>query len=153
MRLAPILAAAALAAAPASADAAVTVGSSLPPSTGEVIECLEACALVATAVPGATVEVPYDGVVMRWRIRDPLGPGTTIARLVAFRRQPDGSLLKVSESGHLSTQEDGGIATREFGERVSPPGLRVRKGDLLGVEPFVGAAFRSRRAPVPQRAC
>ena len=77
--LLPLLAAALIAPAPAAAS--VTIGSSLPASTGEPLECTDpgGCTFVPVSIAGTAVRVPYDGVIVRWAARLPAGATSPIS--------------------------------------------------------------------------
>jgi hypothetical protein len=114
--------------APAQASAAATIGSSLPPWTGESLECTEptGCTVIPRTISGTAVTVPFNGVLVGWSARLPAPADTGLislktARLTATGAQPIGSTL-VSPPAVAGTPAQ---ATAH---------LPVRAGDLIGVE-------------------
>jgi hypothetical protein len=69
--LAGIGACAAVAAGPASASAAVTLGSDLTRQPNSSDSCFPdpRCTYANTALPGRTLAAPFDGVIVRWRVK------------------------------------------------------------------------------------
>ena len=61
---------------PGSARAAVTIGSDLTSSDEVLLGCLiaEPCTGIQTALAGRQLTSPIDGVVVRWRVGDGVGP-------------------------------------------------------------------------------
>ena len=128
------LAAAFLAALPAPALAATTVGSDLTGSDGTA-GCTDPCTVAQTALPGRQVTAPSDGVVVRFRVRDATGS----LRLRQLTPNPDGTYT----GGRSSALVQGGSGeTRTFDTRFS-----VKAGDLLGIEMRTGAGLGFRATP------
>jgi hypothetical protein len=112
---------------PAPASAAVTIGSSLPPWTGETLECTDpgGCTFVPRTIAGTVVAVPSDGAIVRWSARMPTSADTTSialggVRLTATGATPVGSTI-------MGPPTVAGALTQATAH------LHVRAGDLLGV--------------------
>lgn len=114
---------------PAQASAAVTIGSSLPPWTGDTIECVDAggCTFVPRTIAGNAVVVPFDGVIVRWSARMPTGADTGPIRLKDVQLTPGGATA--SGATWLLNPPAVAGATVESTGRMS-----VRAGDLIGVQ-------------------
>ncbi|MGK2878298.1 MAG: hypothetical protein ACSLFF_06945 [Solirubrobacterales bacterium] len=74
---------ASLALAASTAGAATTLGSDLAKPPGELDFCDTTCTSVQSALPGRVVAAPFDGVVVRWRIRTNAAGGPFALRLAA----------------------------------------------------------------------
>lgn len=136
MRLAPLLAAAALAAAPASADAAVTVGSSLP-EPDDAVTCggEMSCTHMPTLLNGSSVEVPHDGVIVRWRARHWTGAGAPSDVTFRAARPGAGAFSGVGASPAMLAA-DGSVVTTatripvKRGDRIA---ISLQDGETLGI--------------------
>ncbi len=130
-RLVPVLTAAVLVlAAAAPARAAVTIGSPLTrPAEGASGSCAVSsrCAWVPTAADDASaLTAPFDGVVVRWRLRLDSGPATLRLRTV----QPYGSGVGATATGGdvTAVAGDNSFATRlpiARGGRIALDGAAV----------------------------
>jgi Ca2+-binding RTX toxin-like protein len=113
--------------APATASAA-TIGSTLPPWTGETLECVDAggCTFVPRTISGRSIAAPFDGVIVSWSARMPTSADTDAVsvkplRLTSIGATPEGpatTLVPPATAGAVVTQ-----ATR----------VGVRAGDLIAV--------------------
>jgi hypothetical protein len=110
---------------PASAPAAVTVGSSLPEPTGD-IACGDpnGCTIVQTTLGGRPVEAPISGVITSWSTRTPDAGDDYRPRLRVLHRLPSGEYQGGPDIGPLAA---GGIWVHALGARIS-------RGDLIAVE-------------------
>jgi hypothetical protein len=118
---AALLAGSTVALAPAAAQAATTVGSTL--QRQPVAFCAQTCTAVQTARPegDGTVAVPGDGVIVRWRVRSfNTSPG---ARLRVLDPTP---LMPTSTASSAPADVVGGVNT-------FPTRLPVKAGQRLGV--------------------
>ncbi len=131
-RLLAIAATACFLVAPGGAWGAITVGSDLSSSGDVLLGCptAEPCTGVQTALPGRQITSPIDGVVVRWRVGDGVGP-------LAFR--------VVRGAGGGSFTGVGRSATEIPGAPPSPVGqpptistfatrIPVRAGDFGGLD-------------------
>jgi hypothetical protein len=137
------------------AGAVVTIGPNPLPPRSLVLSGGPASTVVNSAVPGATLASPFDGVVVRWRTQRTDGPGGMPADTVALRvlhpTGTSGELLGAGTSdSHSLPADTDPIGVREFTTR-----LPIRAGDLVGYDTtsdFVpagasgGAAFLSANA-------
>src|SRR3954452_431115 len=115
--------------APATANAATTIGSTLPPWTGETLECVDAggCTFAPRTISGRSIAAPFDGVIVSWSARMPTSADTDAVsvrplRLTAIGASPNGApttLVPATTDGAIVTQ-----ATR----------VGVSAGDLIGIE-------------------
>jgi hypothetical protein len=123
-----VLALAAGASAPSTADAAVTFGSTLPaPSAGFYDSCDQPCTAAQVELAGAKTRSPVDGTIVRFRLRT--GAGSD-AQQVKFRvlRSSDGvSFIGAGTSAAFNLPTTAGIT--EF-----PVNLPVRTGDYVGID-------------------
>src|SRR4051812_22207080 len=98
---AAVVAAGLLLAFPAASPAAHTLGSPLRDPANYFTACNsdpdppDACTVLQTAMPDATLASPIDGVITRWRVRS-ISLGTVTLRVL--RPNPDGSLTAVGSS-------------------------------------------------------
>jgi hypothetical protein len=130
-----LLAAAAIALlAPAGAQAAVTLGSSLPVPSGDSLVCTnpDGCTLVPTALPGRQLAAPFDGVVVRWRRQLPSWVDPEEVRLRVVRPGPGGTMEALGISTSFPPDAHGSIPAMF---------LEVKRGDLLGLQLSEGAAI------------
>jgi hypothetical protein len=106
---------------PSVASASVTIGGDMA-AAGTPIECgAAACEVAQLALAGAQTQVPFDGVVVRWRVNGASGPlALRVLRPVGFHH------TFVSTSA-LGTPASTGVAT--FTTRQS-----IRAGDHVGIE-------------------
>lgn len=126
---------------PAPAPGAVALGSELAPGPARNADCdgelptgsSSACTVLQEALPGRTLVVPRDGVVVAWHVR--AARGNVALRVV--RPRAAGRFAVVG--GSATTAVDG--AMRSF--RAALP---VRRGDRLGLELAPGAAAGLRDA-------
>jgi hypothetical protein len=130
VRLAAPLALVVLAlAAPASARAAVTIGSNL--SGAPVANCTGTCTGVSLGIPAASLApgglvAPIDGVVVRWRaLSGSMGNG---ARLRILRPAPGGTSYLGAGTSERVVLSTPGVAS-EF-----PVRLPIRAGDAVGLD-------------------
>jgi hypothetical protein len=117
---------------PASAPAAVTIGSSLPEPTGE-LECYElsGCTLVQPSLGSQPQGSPVSGVIVRWRMRLPLpsSVGGGGPRL---------HLVHPTDEGRFRGGQRGLSFGANEGVRILSPGLPVAKGDIVGIDLDMG---------------
>jgi hypothetical protein len=115
---------------PAGASAATTIGSSLPASTGDTLECTDpgGCTFVADTIAGTAVRVPHDGVIVGWAARVPAGAMSPISLRVL--RAAAGGQFTAAGSTSATPGADGAVA----GTPSSYRRLTVRAGDLIGVD-------------------
>jgi hypothetical protein len=138
MRRAPILVLSLVAVLAASgwsaqtSPAAVTLGSSLgvEPTVQDFCSQVESgrgCIAVNTLLPGRQVTAPFDGVIVRWRIR--LG-GPTDAQTIRIRvlRPLSPEEFKIISSGSLESIPEGA------GMYTFPASLPMTAGDEVGIE-------------------
>jgi hypothetical protein len=127
-----------------SASAAITVGSDLTRDEDVLIGCIGAtsCTGVQTQIPGRQVTSPIDGVIVRWRVGDGVGPLT----LRVFRAE-GGALRGVARSDTVTPT----VPTSAPGQ---PPNIStfatripVRAGDLGGLDLTPDSALGYRAAP------
>jgi hypothetical protein len=125
--------AAVLVAAPASGEAAVTIGSDLSPAPSSAGTCTpptDPCTVANLALlGGGELSSPIDGVVVRWRARASNDePGGTPLRLRVIRPRAGGSFTAISSS---TTREfpDSPMATETFATRQS-----IAAGDQIGLD-------------------
>jgi hypothetical protein len=117
---------------PASAHAAVTVGSSLGEQSNVGIGCSGGMTMYQATLPGATLVVPLDGVVTRWRLKY-VGapPAFESPRLRVVRPRGGGQWLGAGTSAYFLFPGHGGMNDPPL---VIPTRLPVRAGDQLGVD-------------------
>ncbi len=117
----------------ASADAAVTLGPNPLPGRDAILFGGPASTLVNTAVPGATLASPMDGVVVRWRAQRTDGPGGMQPDTIALRvlhPMGAGQFQGVGTSDSHSLPAD----TDPIGVREFTTNLPIRAGDLVGYD-------------------
>ncbi|HEX3278888.1 MAG TPA: hypothetical protein VHR40_10230 [Thermoleophilaceae bacterium] len=114
--------------APATASAATTIGSTLPPSTNETLECVDAggCTFVPRTISGRSIAAPFDGVIVKWSARMPTSADTTAVevlplRLTALGAIPDGVAIPLPPAA-----TDDAIVTQAAQ-------VVVRAGDLIAI--------------------
>jgi hypothetical protein len=111
LRVLGLLAATLALAVPASASGAVTIGSDLAPDPTTSPDCppQSACTLANFSFPGQQVSPPFDGVVVRWRIRS--GGDADVAdepvRLKVVRNVGGGGYMGVSTSASRTISDPG----------------------------------------------
>jgi hypothetical protein len=117
---------------PASAGAAVTLGSALQTepdveSTCTSPESDRGCLEVTDVLPGRDLVAPFNGVIVRWQVR--LGAETE-AQTIRIRvvRQASADTFTVISSGQLESVAAGA------GIYAFPAQLPIRSGDQVGVE-------------------
>jgi hypothetical protein len=132
-RLSVAAVAAVVIAAPAGADAAVTIGSDLAPAPTDSNACAPAsgaCTVTnASLLGGGELGSPIDGVVVRWRARASNDqPGGTPLRLRVIRPAGGGAFTGISGS---ATREfpDSPMATKTFATRQS-----IAAGDQIALD-------------------
>ena len=120
-------------AAPAGADAAVTIGSDLSPDPTNANACAppaSPCTVANLSLFGTgEASSPIEGVVVRWRARASNDqPGGTPLRLKVIRPAGNGSFTGISSS---ATREfpDSAMATRTFATRQS-----IATGDQIALD-------------------
>jgi hypothetical protein len=123
----------------APANAAVTLGSTLATEPTSNKSCTgggsdRGCTLVPDLLPGRDLVAPFDGVIVRWRVR--LGDGTE-AQTVRIRvvRQAGADTFTAISSGQLESVP-AGAGTYEF-----PAQLAIRSGDQVAIESENGATL------------
>jgi hypothetical protein len=111
---------------PAGASAATTIGSLMPASTGDTIECTDpgGCTFMPTSIAGTQVVVPYDGVIVRWTGRAPAGSSSTIGLRV----------LHPATGGQFTAGSDVGARSSADGTLGGKVRLPVRAGDRIAIE-------------------
>jgi hypothetical protein len=114
-----------LLAAPASASAAVTLGSDLVGSFGSPSPCdavaPPGCAAVYETLPGRPTAAPYDGVIVRWRVLA-VGP----AALFVARYTSDDTVLRTATSEFMNPAS---LSTAE----TFPTRLPIKTGERIGI--------------------
>ena len=134
LRVLGLLAATLALAVPASASGVVTIGSDLAPdpTTGPDCPPQNACTLVNLSLPGQQVSSPFDGVVVRWRIRS--GGDVDVAdepvRLKVVRNVGGGGYMGVSTSASR-TISDPGPTAKTF---TFPTRQPITMGDLVALD-------------------
>jgi hypothetical protein len=113
---------------PAPASAAVTIGSSLPPWTGETLECTDpgGCTFVPRSIAGTVIAVPSDGVIVRWSARMPTAADTGPIVLRSVQLTPGGAT-----AGGISSLSPPTVAGAIVQRDVR---MAVHAGDLIGVQ-------------------
>lgn len=118
----------------ASADAVVTLGPNPLPGRDAILSGGPATTLVNTAVPGAMLTSPMDGVIVRWRAQRTDGPGgmqpDTIALRVLHPTGVAGEFLGSGTSDSHSLPAD----TDPLGVREFTTNLPIRAGDYVGYD-------------------
>ena len=117
------------------------VGADLGGAPGRPLDCRgqrasaasPGCTVVQSALPGATVVVPQDGVIRRWGVRDARGEVT-----LAVLRPREGGAFQVALA---STETVGSAAEQWFDADVA-----VERGDLVGLRVTPGSAIGVREA-------
>lgn len=117
---------------PASAHASVTVGSSLAAEVNHGLNCPGGFTAFQATLPGATLVVPFDGVVTTWRLKyfGSLPPFES-PRLRVLRPRGGGEWLAAGTSAFFPFPSHGGFDDPPL---VIPTHLPVRAGDQLGVD-------------------
>ena len=118
----------------ASADAVVTLGPNPLPGRDAILSGGGPTTLVNTAVPGAILASPMDGVIVRWRAQRTDGPGgmqpDTIALRVLHPTGAPGEFLGSGTSDSHSLPAD----TDPIGVREFTTNLPIRAGDYVGYD-------------------
>ena len=113
---------------PAPASAAVTIGSSLPPWTGDTLECTDpgGCTFVPRSIAGRVVAVPADGTIVSWAARMPTSTDTNPIALESLRLTATGATPVGSTV--MAPPTVAGALTQATAH------LHVRAGDLIAVK-------------------
>jgi Ca2+-binding RTX toxin-like protein len=114
--------------APATASAATTVGSTLPPWTGETLECVDAggCTFVPRTISGRSIAAPSDGVIVSWSARMPTSADTDAVSVQPVRLTAIGATPEGARTTLVPAATDGAIVTQAT--RVG-----VSAGDLIAI--------------------
>jgi hypothetical protein len=144
--LAALAAGAAFAVPPASASAAVTLGSTLQTEPNGNMTCSNAvndrgCLAVNGALPGGQLVAPFDGVIVRWRVR--LGAGTEAQTIRIRVLKPVGADSFTAISSSALESVPAGAGTYAFAAQ-----LPIRSGEEVGIEAGEGTNLVV-RAPLP----
>ena len=125
-RLAGVALAAAALAMPAEVSAATTIGSPLTatPSSGTC----GTGTFTNTALAAGTLQAPFDGVIVRWRMDLPVSGGISTYKLRVLR-PAGGSTYTGAGTGPAQTAPSAGVNVLT----LSTP-LPVKAGDLVGVD-------------------
>jgi hypothetical protein len=119
-----------VAAVPAYAQAATTVGSSLRQRANLYIRCPGSCTAVQTARPGGLgLSIPTDGIVTRWRVR---AATLGMVRLRILRAEPGGGYSAIGQSDWFRMDrphEPGHDILYEF-----PAQIVVHAGDVMALD-------------------
>jgi hypothetical protein len=126
----------ALAALPAPAGAAVTIGSDLAPDPVNAA-CTADCTLANTTLPDGQVTSPIQGVVVRWRVRAGASGGPIALRLVVLRPAGSGTYTNVSRSA-IQTFSEVPVTTETYLTQQS-----IAVGDQIGVDMAGGVSVNS----------
>jgi hypothetical protein len=113
---------------PGSASAATTIGSDLSSAPTGVVTCLETCTVAQRSLPGRQVTAPFDGVIVRWRIRVGTAgsePGPDVVRFRVIRGTGTASTGVASQEEVLPES----AGTHPFEARIP-----VSTGDYIGVD-------------------
>jgi IPT/TIG domain-containing protein len=138
-RLLGIALAAAALAAPAGAGASTTIGSPLT-SAAQVSTCGTAT-FTNTAVGIGTLAAPYDGVIVRWRMKLQTGGGSSNYNLRVLR-PAGGSNYTGAGTGPAQTAPSAGVNVLAL-----PTPLPVHAGDIIAVDCPNGAPAASATSP------
>ena len=119
---------------PTAANATVTLGPNPLPGRSAILFGGPASTLVNTAVPGATLASPFDGVIVRWRAQRTDGPGFMQPDTIALRvlhptGTPDEFLGTGTSDSHSLPSDTDPIGVREF-----TTSLPIRAGDFVGYD-------------------
>jgi RTX calcium-binding nonapeptide repeat (4 copies) len=126
--IATSLAAAAALVAPATGQAAITIGSDLAPDPVNAGTCLAgSCTAANTALPGQQVTSPIQGVIVRWRVRA-ANTETTPVRLRVIRPQSGGVYTGINSS---TTQTIPPTPVTTFSFPTQQP---IAAGDHIGLD-------------------
>jgi hypothetical protein len=113
----------------ASAHADVTIGSSLSQAADATpTDCVEACTMSPTVVPGRPVTPDFNGVITRWRVR--AGTVATPVRLRVVRR-PNGVLGPQIGEGRARSGE---VTPTAGVVRLFTTRLPIAAGDFIALE-------------------
>jgi Protein kinase domain len=123
---------------PAPLRGADVLGSDLS-RPGQTLDCGEhavtaaspECTIVQTALPGATLVVPEDGVIRRWSVRSAHGELS-----LAGLRPREGGAVQISRSETEFAENDGVF--------TFPTDLAVEAGDLVGLVVIEGSGVGAR---------
>ncbi len=121
-----------LALAAPGARAAVTLGSSMPPPSGDAVGCAggSSCTFVATSLPGRQLAAPFDGVLVRWRhATNSLASPPGVLRVI--RPGQGGTYTDVTPSTLPKPLTPQSEVTP--GMTTVPLRIAVEQGDLLGL--------------------
>src|SRR5689334_20701557 len=122
-------------AAPAGAGGSVTIGSPLT-SAAQVASCGPST-FTNTAVGAGTLQAPYDGVIVRWRMKLQTGGGSFTYKLRVIR-PAGGSNYTGAGTGPAQTVPAAGVNVIAL-----PTPLPVKAGDLIAVDCPNGAPAAS----------
>ncbi len=127
-----MLGALALALVPATGQAVVTIGSSLPAASGgttcQTQRVAGPCTMMHSAVPTQRVVSPFKGVVVRWRLRD--SAGTFALRIVGS----PAVARPVGKTVDAPVGTPGGLS-------VFPTRVPIAAGDAIGVDVDASASI------------
>ena len=126
-------------AAPAGAGGSVTIGSPLT-SAAQVASCGPST-FTNTAVGAGTLQAPYDGVIVRWRMKLQTGGGSFTYKLRVIR-PAGGSNYTGAGTGPAQTVPAAGVNVIAL-----PTPLPVKAGDLIAVDCPNGAPAASAVSP------
>jgi serine/threonine-protein kinase len=128
------------------------VGASLGGAPARPLDCRgrppaassPSCTIVQSALPGATVVVPKNGVIRHWEVRAARGELT----LIVTRPREDGAFQVTTSSTELAGSADvQGFDTDIDVERGDRVGLRISPGAAVGVRAGVAGATTERWLP------
>jgi serine/threonine-protein kinase len=125
---------------PAPLPGAVVLGSDLS-RPGQTLDCREEtvtalspeCTIAQTALPGATIVVPEDGVIRRWSVRSAHGE----LSLAGLRPRERGASQFARSQNEFA--ENDGVFT-------FPAEMAVERGDLIGLVVIEGSGVGTRHA-------
>jgi hypothetical protein len=124
----------ALLAAAAPASAAVTIGPNPLPARSGVITSGGARIFTNSALPGAALASPIDGVVVRWRVRRGSGPGVLQADTITLRiLRPTGVMDEFTAMGTSDAHAVPGGSSDPIDVYEYPTRLPIATGDRLGL--------------------
>ena len=132
LRLAAVVATVALAgmlSLPSLSTAAVTLGplDTALPGNGSIGACAAACTRASRTAPSLTLAAPFDGVLVRWRIRVPSPGSPATWRLRVVRETAVPGLLTGAGTGAGETVTPGL-------EQIFEARLPISAGELVGVD-------------------
>ncbi len=102
----------------------VTIGSPLTASSSPSLFCGTLCTYAQVALPGAVLESPSDGTIVRWRVKEAGGPG--------------GFKLQVLHPAGFGAYTGAGTSAEgkpiSFGTQVFATDLPIHAGDIVGID-------------------